>query len=323
MTLVAAIAVFCIDADKLADVQQRVAKLYGGGVGRVEAYGTGVLVSPYGHVLTVLSPMLQTDSIRVVLADGRRREAKVVSVDSVRQLAILKIDASRLAFFDLREQGAPDPGDGVYAIGNAFNIAAGDEPLSVQRGTVAGRARLNARVGVREIAFPDEMLLLDAAVNNPGSAGGALVDAKGRFVGLLGKELKDSASETWIHYAVPTEVFKPFVERTIANQKSTPEIAKTEATAAGGGLRGIIPLPEVLDRTPPYVDGVEADSPAANAGLQPDDLIVFVGEQVVRSLADLRAALARAPRTEPVKLVVQRSGTLLTLELPAEAEPKK
>jgi serine protease Do len=266
--------------------------------------------------------MLQTDSIRVVLSDGRRRDAKVVAIDSIRQLAMLKIDAGRLAFFELRERAASDPGDVVYAIGNAFNIAAGDEALSVQRGTIAGRARLNARAGVREIAVPDEMLLLDAAVNNPGSAGGAVVDAKGRLAGLLGKELRDAASETWIHYAVPTDVVKPFVDRAIANQRAAPEVAKMDLPAQNGGMRGIIPLPEVLDRTPPYVDGVEIGSPAAVAGLQPDDLIVFVGEQVVRSLSDLRSALARAPRTEPVKLVVQRSGALVTLELPAEAGSK-
>jgi serine protease Do len=210
----------------------------------------------------------------------------------------------------------PESGDIVYALTNAFNVAAGDEPVSVQRGVIAGRGALTGRVGVREAPTAGEVLLVDAPISNPGSAGGALIDARGNLVGLVGRELRNAATETWIHYAIPVTTLAPFVAT--ARSGASPNVASSPSlptARASVDLRGIVPLPEWLDRTPPYVDSVTPGSPAAAAGLRSDDLVMFAGDKLIGSVAELRAALAATSPDKPIKLTVKRGNGLVTAPL--------
>src|SRR6056297_1405941 len=113
------------------DAQERVVKIYGaGGIASLEAYQSGFLVSPEGHVATAWSYVLDVEPI-VILDDGRRFEASIVGFEPRLELAILKVDASGLPFFRLEEKSAPQPGEPVLAVSNLFGIAAGNEPASV------------------------------------------------------------------------------------------------------------------------------------------------------------------------------------------------
>ena len=134
--------------DSLEPTLAKVVKIFGaGGLHNLEAYGTGFLVSPNGHVVTVWSHLLDSGDAHVVLNDGRRFTAKFVKGDTKLDLAVLKIeeDERDLPFFNLREAADPPPGTRVLAYSNMFKVATGDEAVSVVHGVIAVRTRLSGR----------------------------------------------------------------------------------------------------------------------------------------------------------------------------------
>jgi S1-C subfamily serine protease len=304
-------------------VQARMVKVYGaGGYRGLEAYQSGMLVSPEGHILTAYSHVLDTDYITVYSADGRKYEAKFVGADPRIEAALLKIDCTGLPYFDLGEAVSAAPGDGVLAVSNLFNVAIGDEQASVQHGVVSAVTRLEARRGAFETPYRGPVYVLDAKVNNPGSAGGALLNARGELLGMLGKELRNSLNNTWLNYAIPLEEIRPSVEairsgKFVAAQQS--ESGKKPSLGLTPEALGIVLVPDVLPRTPPYVDQVRAGSPAEKAGIRPDDLVVLLGDRLIQSCKMLRAELEYVDAVDSVKVTVLRDGEMLSFML-AEAK---
>ncbi len=307
--------------DQLArHAQQRVVKIYGaGGLSGLEAYQSGFLVSPDGHVATAWSYVLDVDPI-VVLDDGRRFESKIVGFEPSLELAVLKMDgASGLPFFRVEEELKVQWGDAILAVSNLFGIATGKEPASVMQGSVASITQLDARRGTFKTPYRGKVLLLDLIANNPGAAGGALINADGKLVGMLGKELRDSATGVWLNYAVPTSVLRSAIGDIIAGRKTTAAVDDTpmlpRSQSHNPGTLGLVLIPDVLETTPAYVDRVTADSAAALAELRPDDLILLVGGRRVESQRSLRAILRTIDRRDVVELTVQRGTEILPLVL--------
>jgi len=309
----------------IRDVQPKIVKIYGaGGFRGLEPYQSGFLISPEGHVLTVWSYVLDTDYITATLDDGRKFEAKLLGADPRLEMALLKIDAANLPYFELAEEVSADAGARVLAFSNLFGVATGDEPASVQHGIVAVKTRLEARRGVFETPYRGPVYILDAMTNNPGAAGGALTDARGRLLGMLGKELRNSLNGAWLNYAIPAAELAPtaaeirsgkFVARSAADDRAKPEHALSAA------LLGLVLVPDVLDRTPPYVDRVRPGSPAAAAGLRPDDLVLFVNNQLVQSRQSLEDEIERIDQADKVRLTVIRDQKLIEVELGAPRNP--
>jgi serine protease Do len=130
----------------------KVVKIFGsGGMGGLEDYGSGFLVSPGGHVVTVWSHLIDSGEVKVVLNDGRRFFAKFVKGDPSRDLAVLKIDSPdvELPFFDLRDSAEAAPGTRVLAYSNMFKVATGDEPVSVVHGVISGAGPIGRPTKVR------------------------------------------------------------------------------------------------------------------------------------------------------------------------------
>jgi len=305
----------------IEDALSKMVKIYGaGGYQGMEAYQSGMLISPEGHILTVFSYVLDTDYITVVLADGRRFDARLLGADPRLEVAVLKIDAEDLPCFHLDEAVSVQPGTRVLALSNLFGVAAGDEPVSVQHGVVSVVTTLAAQRGVFETPYRGPVYVLDAMTNNPGAAGGALITRQGRLAGMLGKELQSSLNRTWLNYAVPIEQLRDSVEQIRAGRfvvaEEQPEERKPPEAWSLERL-GIRTIPDVLERTPPYVDQVEPDSLAEQAGIQPDDLIVLVGERLIQSCKALRAELETIDIADPLNLTVQRGHQLLNFTLPA------
>jgi S1-C subfamily serine protease len=292
-------------------------KLFGAGGMGLESYQSGFFISPEGHILTVWSTVLDVADVIAVTSDGRRLEAQVIGVDPNLELAVLKTDQPPPDYFSLDSSGVASPGDRVLAISNLFGIAAGREMSSIQKGVVMTVTELRARRGNFESVYQGPALIIDAMTNNPGAAGGALIDLRGQLLGLLGKELRDTSANIWINYALPVGQFQSSVERMIQGQM----IVKTEATrkksdrpASLAGL-GIVLVPNVLTRTPAFVDLVVPDSPASKAGLQPDDLILFLDSQRISSQASLIEELSYLDRSDPIGFLVQRGTALIELVL--------
>ncbi|HEX4610354.1 MAG TPA: S1C family serine protease [Urbifossiella sp.] len=335
-------------------VNAKLVKLFGaGGFTRVNNFGTGILISPDGHVLTVANNLLDTSNLVVHLVDGRRLKAEVMVIEPELDAAILRVAVEGkkageptgldLAYFDFAEAAKrPPAGPGDVAIGftNQFEIALRDEPLTAQRGVIGAYTKLTGRLGAFDFPYKGDVYVTDAITNNPGSAGGALTNRKGELLGVIGRELKNAQTNTWMNYAIPvgakvdvtvkendkdktiTVSFPDFVAR---GMKGEYRPTKRERPTAGeGGWAGIVFVPNILARTPAYVEAVRPGSPADKAKLQPDDLVSFVDGEAVASIAAFEDYLRT--RTRPgttIRLEVRRGGTLQPVEVTLVAPPAR
>jgi serine protease Do len=307
----------------------KVVKIFGaGGARNLYAYGSGFLVSPQGHIVTVWSHILDSDTVSVVLHDGRRFEGKVVGAEPPLDLAVLKIEAEGLPCFDLSQSGGAGPGTRVLGFSNAFKVATGDEPVSVIHGVIAARTTLSARRGAFESPYNGPVLIVDAVTNNAGAAGGVVTTWDGRLVGMIGKELRNTQTNTWLNYVMPASELRETVEQMVQGRFNP---RKQDEDDGGTGAKkrvlryecadfGIVTIPDVVARTPAYIDRILPDSLAETAGLRPNDLILFVGENLVQSCQTLKEELSRLEGGDQLRIVVRRDDKLLTMAMPV---PKK
>ena len=156
--------------------------------------------------------MLDTDDVTVILDDGRKFTSKLVGADPRLELAVLKIEAADLPFFDLSKSLPAAEGTRVLAFSNLFGVATGEEPASVLHGTISAVTTLDARRGAYETPYQGPIYALDAMTNNPGAAGGALTDLQGHLLGVLGKELRNARNNVWLNFAIPTPELTSSIE---------------------------------------------------------------------------------------------------------------
>lgn len=306
-----------------SSVQPKVVKLFGaGGISGLQSYGTGFVVSPDGHIATVLSHLLDGDSVSVVLANGKRYPGKVVAAEPKLDLALLKIETDGLDYFDLSQITAAGPGTRIYAFSNMFKVATGDEPLSVQHGVISARTKLAARRGRFASNYAGPVYIVDAITNNPGSAGGVLTSRDGKLLGMLGRELRDAQSQVWVNYVIPIGELAPTLQAMMRGDYTREAVAEstTVQREIPPRLFGIILVPDIVFRTPAYIDEVLPGSAADEAKLQPDDLIVFLNGKVVGSVRALQAELNLLQPGQDAEFVIRRGGELVTITLPVPTE---
>lgn len=301
-------------------VQEKVVKIYGaGGVPGLESYQTGIIISPEGHILTAWSTVLDADMVTVVTTQGQRFEAKILGMDPKLEIAVLKADTSDLPFFSLKDLPKPDVGARVLAVSNLFGIATGNEAPSVQKGSLLAMSDLKERRGKSGVIYQGPIYVIDAMTNNPGAAGGALTDWKGNLVGLIGKELRDPQSNFWLNYAIPITELQESIQAIIEGKTvaSKNEMAVVENPHELIQL-GIVLVPDVLSKTPAYIDRVLPDSPAAKAGLMVDDLIIMVGSQRIDAQNRLRTILQSISQDDALDLMIQRGSEIVPVKLRQE-----
>lgn len=334
--------------DTVTDVNRKMAKLYGsGGFRGLPAYGSGIIISPKGHILTSANHLIDTPDLRVHLYDGSRYQAKVIVIEPVLDVALVKIevtdpdeydrlDLPHFNVFEAMDAPPAQPGDWVLAFSNQFQIAVREEPMSVQRGVIAAYAKLHGRRGIFDASYTGDVYIVDAITNNPGAAGGALTTRTGRLLGVIGKELRNTLSETWLNYAIPIHArvetkqedgttrvvtMREFLEKGPRGEYKPANVRKKERGI--GGYHGLVLVPNVVDRTPPYVDAVRPDSPAQKAGLQPDDLIVYVDGEPVNSITAFNEYISKTNPGNEIVLEVRRGDRLISVRMTLDEHPKK
>jgi serine protease Do len=316
--------------DTIAAVSPKVVKIFGAGGGqKLHAYGSGFLVSPTGHIVTAWSHILDGDTVTVVLDDGRRFPGKVLGVEPPLDMAVLKIDAEGLPHFDLSDTAQVGPGTRVLAFSNVFKVATGDEPVTVMHGVISAKTSLNARRGAFESPYTGPVYIVDAVTNNSGAAGGVLTTWDGRLLGMLGKELRNTQTNTWLNYVMPIGELKETIQQIVTGDFSSKKRPDDDESPGKPRPRryepldfGIITIPDVLNRTPAYIDRILPGSQAEKVGLLPNDLILFVGDNLVQSCKLLREDLGRLEANDVLKLVVRRGDKLVSVEMttPRKAE---
>ncbi|HUR55960.1 MAG TPA: S1C family serine protease [Gemmataceae bacterium] len=349
-------------ADPFNEVSEKVntkmVKLFGaGGFSRLTNFGTGIVISPDGHILTVASQLLDTSDLVVHLYDGRRMTAAVMVVEPELDAAILKIKVEgkkledptglELPFFDFAEavkRPQAQPGDWVLAFSNAFEAGQRDEMMTAQRGVVAAYTKLVGRRGVFEFPYSGDVYVVDSITNNPGAAGGALTDRKGNLLGIVGRDIQNSLTETMINYAIPVGAKADVKVKVKVNDKeeektvtlTLPEfvakgmkgeykpVKRDKPTPGEGGYHGIVFVPNILERTPPYIEDVVPGSPAAKAGLKADDLVSFIDGEPISSIKVFQDYMKKNTRSDTtIRVEVRRGEALQTVELKLAPQPPR
>ena len=313
-------------------------QLYGAAVGTEAGYGTGVIVSPQGHVMTALSLLVEARRLRAVTRDGHVWRCELVYSDDRRQLALLKM-AGRPENPDtlapLSDQMAParweslapadgsaaQLGDPVLVMGNPFKVAQGAEPLTVLKGAVAGRCRLDAMKGVQPVVYRGEVLLLDAVTSNPGSPGSPVVDLAGRWVGLVGEMVTSRLTNTHLNYAYPAGEVRGFLEEALQGAGPATRPVR-EPVASGPGYHGIRLSKIAYRRELPFVRSVAPGSPAAKAGVKADDLIISANGVAVTQARVFEELCERLHPGDELALTVKRGEVLVPIRFTL-TEPAK
>ena len=304
-------------SDALAETLPATVKIFGsGGLRGLEAHQSGILISSEGHVLTAWSYVLDSQAT-VTTNEGERFECKLIGYDAKLEIAIVKVEAAGLPYIRLASAVDVPVATSVLALSNCYAVANGDEPFSVQRGVISAKTKLAAKRGSWQTPYTGDVYMLDAITSNPGSAGGLICDTAGRPVGLIGKESRDAKTGLWLSYAIPFSKLTDGIGKIIdgENTASQQTSSRRVAEPLKPELLGFDLVPEVLNRTPPYVELVRKKSVAASAGLVADDLIVAINGLPTASCRDVAKRLGQVDRDSPVTLTVQRGSEFLELKI--------
>jgi S1-C subfamily serine protease len=265
--------------------------------GRAAGGGSGVVITPDGFLLTS-AHVVESARGRVgaSFTDGRELGLRVIGADPLSDLALLRADDATPDPALLGDAASLRVGQLVVAIGNPHGFAG-----SVTAGVVSALGRsLPTRSG-RTMRIVDDVIQTDAALN-PGNSGGALVDGRGRVVGI-----NTAVAGVGLGLAVPVNA----TTRTIVSALMRDGRVRRAWVGIAGGTR---PLPPAAATRLGRQRGLEVvevipDSPAALAGLRPEDLIVAVGAEPVLGVDDLQRLLTEDRIGRSVELSVVRNGS--------------
>jgi serine protease Do len=259
--------------------------------------GSGVVITPDGFMLTSAHVVegASRPRIRASFTDGREVEARLVGADALSDLAVLRADGEPLEPAELGDAAALRVGQLVVAIGNPHGFAG-----SVTAGVVSALGRsLPTRSG-RAMRVVDNVIQTDAALN-PGNSGGALVDGRGRVVGI-----NTAVAGVGLGLAVPINA----TTRQIVSALMREGRVRRAWLGIAGGARPLPPRVAATlgrERAVEVVEVVEG-SPAARAGIHAEDLIVAVDGAPVRGVDDLQRLLTAEHIGRACELTVVREG---------------
>jgi len=267
-----------------------------------EGLGSGVIVSEDGYILTNNHVIDGADKVTVTLADGREVTAKVIGADEKTDIAVIKVDEKGLPAITFAGSEDVEVGDRVLAIGNPFGIG-----QTVTSGIVSGTGRASQALGLDYQDF----IQTDAAIN-PGNSGGALVDVRGRLIGINTAIYSRSGGFQGIGFAIPADL-----ARSVMN--SLVQYGKVTRGFLGVMIQGLNPeLAEefkIKDHKGVIVSDVTPDGPAEKAGVWAEDVIVAFNGTTVENTDRFRLAVASTPPGTEVTLKVVRDGVEKNLSL--------
>jgi serine protease Do len=266
--------------------------------------GTGFIIDSEGFIVTNEHVIKNADRIRVKLADGRERNARVQGVDAPTDLALLRIEAGELGALALGDSDAVRVGDPVIAIGN---------PLEYEHSVTSGIVSAKGRKVYNDKPYED-FIQTDAAINR-GNSGGPLLNQMGEVIGVNTVIRVDGRG---ISFAVPSNVVKRVVE---------------QLRAYGYVTRGFLGLTPA-NITPEFRDGlglgevqgilvadVRPNFPAARVGVQPYDVITHFDGREIKRTDDFFNFVANTPPQRRVELDVVRGGRHLKFQATLEPRP--
>jgi len=265
-----------------------------------QSAGSGVIVdAKRGYVITNAHVIENADEITVTLQDDRTYSAEVIGTDPGSDIAVIKIDAEDLTDIPLADSDRVRVGDFVVAIGNPFGLG-----HTVTSGIISalGRSGLNPN-------GYEDFIQTDASIN-PGNSGGALVNLNGELVGVNSAILTRSGGNIGIGFAIPTNMIRVVMEQLL-------EFGEVRRGLLGVNIYTVTPdiakAYGVDEISGALISQVVPDSAAAEAGLQPGDIITRVNDEKVKSATELRNAIGMQRVGTKVRLEIVRDGKTRTV----------
>jgi serine protease Do len=280
--------------------------------------GSGFITQSDGVIVTNAHVVSGAQRVDVALRDGKTFPARVVGVDELNDLAVLKIDAKDLPVAPLGTSRDLVIGEWAIAIGNPFGFLLGNSEPSVTAGVISGTGRNLIARAEGAGAYVD-MIQTDASIN-PGNSGGPLVNALGEVIGVNSSIYSPSGGSIGLGFAIPIDRAKRVVEDLLTHGKVRRPWIGVQLMRAGDDPRAVLTNGAV-------VRSVVPGSPAARAGLQPGDVLVRSRERTIRNAYDWEAELLDLRVGETVPLRVRRGNrdvdTQVTVaDLPEVSAPK-
>ncbi|KRF02469.1 hypothetical protein ASG89_24700 [Paenibacillus sp. Soil766] len=257
------------------------------------AHGTGVIVASNGVIVTNAHVVKNMKNIVVVTSEGTTYRGHASNIDEESDLALVKIDATGLQPATFASSSDIKVGETVAAIGTPISFALRN---SVTVGIVSGLDR--------SVSSQYQLIQTDAAIN-PGNSGGALINMKGEVIGINTMKYADIGVEN-LGFAIPVDTVKYVLEHFELYGKVKRAYTGLELEES---WEAVVGLPSSTGLRVTYVD---ADSPAAEAGIEQDEILVSVGPNSVKTLVDYNEAIKKYSPGQSVDIQLQSGSTTLT-----------
>ena len=263
----------------------------------VQAAGSGVIIAPDGYIITNNHVVEDAEKITVTLNDKREFNATLVGTDAEADLALIKIEESKLPYLSFGNSDKVRIGEWVLAVGNPFNLTS-----TVTAGIVSAKARnLNIMDGSSNI---ESFIQTDAALNQ-GNSGGALVNVQGELIGINTAIASGTGYYTGYSFAIPSNI-----ARKVANDLKTYGVV--QRAYLGVSIMDITPQ-KAEELNLKSLDGVivglvDANGAAYQSGLEEGDVILAINDTKTNSASELREVLMQHSPGETVKVKVLHKG---------------
>jgi serine protease Do len=286
--------------------------------------GSGVIYDQHGWVLTNRHVVQTQDGsiaaeLTVALKDGREFKGTVYGVDTLTDLAIVKVEASGLPVAPIGKSADIKVGQLAIAIGSPLGTYTG----TVTTGIISATGR---SIDVSATSHLTNLIQTDAAIN-PGNSGGPLLDAAGQVIGINTAVERDS---TGIGFAIPIDIARPIMEQAIAGEKlARPyvgiryipidlKVKKDKNLSVDHGAL----IEPTTDATGGTLPAITPNSPAEKAGLKAGDIVLEIEGTTVDSEHPLDALLTSYAPGQAIKLTILRDGKQLDVSVTLGTRPE-
>jgi serine protease Do len=267
--------------------------------------GSGVLISPDGYIVTNGHVVDGATEIKVTLHDRRVLSGKLIGVDKLTDLAVVKVNASELPSIAWGDSSKLQPGQTVLAFGSPF----GYFQFSVTRGIVSAVDRPNPYSD--DARKPGGFIQTDAAIN-PGNSGGALVNSHGELVGINTFIISNSGSFAGAGFAIPSQIVRSTAEQLMKH-------GKVDHGYLGISLNDVTPANanffNLQEASGAIVSQISPDSPASKGGVHTGDVISQLNGQKISNGSALQVAVSQLTPGTNIALGVLRDGKPMTINL--------
>ncbi len=280
--------------------------VYGPRLGKQTSLGSGVIISPQGYILTNNHVVADADKIEVILPDHTRLEARIIGADPETDIAVLKAEARNLPAIVIRDTEDLKVGDVVLAIGNPFGVG-----QTVTQGIISATGR--NQVGLNTF---EDFIQTDAAIN-PGSSGGALIDAYGKLVGI-NTAIYSRSGSTGIGFAIPVNLARDVMTQIIEHGRVVRGWLGVEGANLPLALVDSLGLP---DSSGVIITKVLKNGPGAEAKLEPNDILLEIDDKAIVGVKDALNTIARSQPGETLKIRGLREGEPFTTSVDVSVRP--